>query len=87
MKKDEIRCYALHLLSENPIEKMMNQEVADIIKESVGIHPMPNSVMVLFTDEIDMRECGEKLKAKGLKIAYEVAPVYIDKKYIDRGVS
>ena len=87
-KQNEISCYALHLLtSENSIEKMMSQEVLDAIKESVGVHPTPNSIMVLFTDEIDMKECGEKLKAKGLKIAYEVAPVYIDKKYIDREVS
>lgn len=85
--RNERKCYALHILPDNPMEKLMTEEIKDIIEEhSIGITPTPYDLLVLFTDEIDRIECGKKLEAKGIKIAYELVPVYVDKKYIERDV-
>lgn len=86
-RKNEIEIYVLHILMENPLFKVMNQKVANVIKKyGAAIIPMENfpvlylqSLAFAFSDQ--RNDCGKELEKLGVLVAYELTPTYTKKEY------
>lgn len=86
-KENEVEMYALHLLQKNDLKKVMSDKTKKVLKKyDLAVTPSPNPQMflttILFHSPEERKKCGTELEELGIAIAYEVAPAYVDRKYV-----
>lgn len=83
----EIKCYALHILQDNDLSKIMNEDTAKIIKKYRSCQTPPPNIMafmitILFLTPVERNNCYKELTRIGIKCAIEASVAIIDAQYL-----
>ena len=83
-----VKCYALHILQDNDLSKIMNQDTVKILKKYRSCQtPSPNIIAflmtILFLTPVERNNCYKDLTKIGIKCAIETSVAIVDAQYLN----